>query len=243
MAEAGLIVYNVDGIVQIDSTYYNYTNAIKISVPTVRRMNRYTEVSVATFQYTGKRRIVAVKLEANTFVGLLPAVVDTPTTRTVEFAVWNKATASEGPAGPAPAGTLVTFYLFDEPEHVGSMGLQVFNASGKLVFSSESKYMRVIASWTSAFNPVSIVATVPMARDVPSAIVLGRFNGKWNETYMSMDKFMFEEAQHMVARKDGANIILRPQVYYTDNYASPSGVSYNENNWDCSIIAVDVSGY
>lgn len=58
---------------------------------------------------------------------------------------------TNGVAGIVKAGTdTTTWYSFDRPTAVGTAGLQVFDATGKLVFDAANQYARVVDVFSGA---------------------------------------------------------------------------------------------
>ncbi|QBC44471.1 hypothetical protein [Iodobacter fluviatilis] len=132
MAEAGLRVFTPSGVLQIDSNYKNLEFRRKVQLTSVLDSWGQAGQGVASFS--------ALPGEENAILALAPA----PNTGGVAY--WRK----DGGVHrfyTSGGGQSFTVYVFAEPLQYApsGCGLRIRSADGQIVFSSEKRYMRVVA--------------------------------------------------------------------------------------------------
>lgn len=136
----GLEVYNNDGLLQVTENYRNYLFDTKMTITgtlivTWPRYGYFYTVVVANGS------MVAFKGVGNSFVGLHSATIGATNT-TYEF-------FSPNISGPTPSATFYVFSTDKQPPNV-PYGLEVYDSSGGLVFSSNSLYMKPTTAWSGS---------------------------------------------------------------------------------------------
>lgn len=127
-------VLNTAGIVQISDDYHNLAFIQKSIVTTTTSIftnGSTVTVSGGTFTYTGTTPIIAIRSSA---LATITGASKSGSTWTYSFAI----------AGPI--GSTATIYIFDEPQALSGneYGLIVKNASNKIVYDSNQKYMKLV---------------------------------------------------------------------------------------------------
>lgn len=144
-----------------------------------------------------------------------------------------------------PAGVSVTVFTFDEPT-VGSFGLQVYNASGQVVFDSSNKYARVVdvVSGTTA----QIVKTYTSGRTYAVAYLK---KGSRQQRQFTSSGCGAGSARNWLSRysstvKVAANVVTFDWEMYYDwgAYDVCEPRSYNSyTDTSFTAVVIDVTGY
>lgn len=142
---AGLTIVNGSNTVQIDENYKNLALASKVAISTTitpggSNWGNYQHADVVYASRYSEPPMVSVEATEASFVMLLSASGNTFTYRIVFLA-----------AGSTVAGT---FWIFDQPPSTSSstLGLQVFDAQGRLTFDALFRYARVVGRMSVPFQ-------------------------------------------------------------------------------------------
>lgn len=125
---AGFQVFGDHGSVQIDQNFINYSLLQKgdVWVDTYVANINYTQISVNAIA-----PILCIRNTTGNYVAVAYM------TRSGSTFTWRLA---------ATAGTTITYYVFDQiPNNQAATGLTVFDASGRVTFSSDYDPMRIVA--------------------------------------------------------------------------------------------------
>jgi hypothetical protein len=150
---AGLTVYNDDGIYQIDETTINLSLISRGTASTFATHGSgavYVDIVV-----TAESPIFAFRAPAaNLIVAALSGVSKSGSTWTFRLVV-----ADRDPA----AVRQLDWFVYDRPVVAASFGLEVYDSTGALRFSSALKPMRVIGYGESSYSAPSPIAVVGFA--------------------------------------------------------------------------------
>ena len=238
MAEAGLTVFNDANVIQIDSTYFNYTLRQKIVGTVVDELigGRYSVKTLTITHNVAGPSIVAIQMPEGREIGLISCIAGSGGV-TMKYAIYHF---------PDPVGMQLTVYVFGAPVHTGNFGLQVFNAQGQLVFSSESGYMKVLANWLSPSQGAGGVGTTGpfyMYKDVPNAaLVISRWAGDYDVRFYRNDYWFEENTNILTYKKTGTRIDTNSLQIYKYGYSTTSGPSFHDNLWENAAMILDVTG-
>ena len=200
----GLQIINDSGYIQIDDTYRNLqlVQIIPVSIPTGTGTPR-------TITFTGSNAAVLVARNQGLVYAMCDLHVDAGGTNYTGYVYYNNGTGS--------AKTMY-FYLFDTVDTVDThgVGLEVFDPTGKPVYSSKNKNMSVSTDFSKELGMFvyrklfAMIPTGPGPNDVAIITRLYRINGG-----------AIEFANQIIARVQGA-----PGNYNTEGYFTVDLTNY-----------------
>jgi hypothetical protein len=144
---AGLTVINDWGTYQIDDTTYNLSFISKgsafVGCDQVNSEGNFAAVSQFAFNIQGPLENPVIALRMDNDMGF--GIYNFQWTQNVDLYTVEVNIMSDNPA--VLSGTL-TWYVFDRPKAIGSgnSGLEVYDANGKLKFSSANAPMRIVSA-------------------------------------------------------------------------------------------------
>lgn len=156
---AGLQVYGSHGVFQIDGTFKNLALRAKYSVVTTAALG---SVGVTANQS---------KTDIFSHTGITNPVVAVRCTTQGATLYWLSGSQFQIACNGA-VGTAIDIYVFGDPiPSVGGKYLQVYNASGELVFDAGQKYMRVVGIATP--NSLAYSQSFPAGRIYAAVVTAG----------------------------------------------------------------------
>lgn len=223
---AGLQVYNSDGVFQIDGEFKNLCLRSKVTVT----------CNVATSNGTNNNYASA----AQNYSGITNLVIALRSSATC-MVYWVSAT--QFVIISDTNGASVTVYLFgDPPAASGTSGLQVYNATGQLVFDSDRQYMRV-----AGFQIMSAhFATYNYPAGKTYATIAS--GGFWGRTIATgappgASNYYLSEWQRPGWSWSGTTLTMAGISTYFSFFPDSAGPITYESLSDTFILVLDVTGY
>jgi hypothetical protein len=140
----GLEIYDASGVLQVSSTMFGFFCRKSGTVTSTARVNGNTNPSSLSISITGYTR----------------PIIAFQTTATVAFSGLSGSTMTF--ASSAAIGTVVQYYIFDISSAMTSApgaGLQVYDATGNLVFTSAQYPMQILARITTTTGTVTFAGS------------------------------------------------------------------------------------
>lgn len=174
----GFQAFNDNNYVQIDDQYSNLRLVTKGTLPAGKNV-----VSV-----TGTYPLVVLRLEQ-------------PTGGTDVFAYPESCIRSGGKwdftlsttlGGVFKPGTVFEYYVFDKAEPTPSnFGLQTFDSTGKLIYDSNDRYLKIVSQITTP--NFRNIGTIPVPSGKKYGLIFGRFPGKTMTYYQPTGNLCFTQ--------------------------------------------------
>lgn len=238
---AGLQVFNTDNIVQIDDEYSNLKFMNKGSVS--------TSSSVITIDVpSATSPLVAVQLTDNGVGNELSRAYVVLRQTVQNGNVWTFTFSID--IGITGQVATLTYYVFDQiATQASNFGLQTFDPSGRLIFDSNDKWLKIAsiissANWSSEGYGNHKFINMGNARSY--AVVFGDLGGQWTGVNIPANPPMPQIYDYRV---DGIGIRTVAGGFYTDLtllyrfQATNTTGAAGTGSWPSfSLLLVDVTG-
>lgn len=226
--QAGLQIYNDNNLIQIDSSFSNWS-VIKKGTLVLNSSDSEFSSGGTQLNVAGVNPLIAIQGVNNNRTFRTRRLKQANGTFTFVFHM-----AQGAWAGPPT----IKYWIFDQPTQAGSLGLQVFDQASKLVFDSSREYMRVMGliTQTGTFPYFGLKTTEYTFASNSLAVVSCQQAIKTDE-YGSGQGNGYT-VYSITARPLGNKVITYDGV----EYDLGGGLAYRYARPNSSILVLDVSG-
>jgi hypothetical protein len=220
MAE-GLEVVNDTGTYQITGEYVNLSLITKGTSTLVTDSSYFAQTIVSrTITYTGKNPVVAFSCS-----GRMNVMVISNSGSNWTFFFTAKALAN---------GTPFDYWIFDDIDQLSitdTVGLEVYDGSGNLVYHSSSKPMRIVGLGAGTYPSGKVYAAAQ-----------SHLNMTYNETDLGGGLYRINTSYGGCSIN--SNVVAIASTIY-ENYTTtgPTGMSYSTSTGNSVYVILDVTGY
>ena len=220
---AGIQIFNDSGYIQITESYRNMQYIGKGTIASFTDLLLPTNVLHIAFRCATSR------------VGVIYNGVDASTGQVrVRFAT-------------PTVGTVVTYYMFGYPTTKSGSMFEIYDGSGRLVFSDNNTYMKVLASQAGSITEANIysgfstsegntVATVATTAGLTTAVLLGSFISKLRVPVNSPAGIAI---WGMAFTFNATSILAQTVFHYMTS--PPADDNYWSVNLDYNFLVIDVT--
>lgn len=145
-------------------------------------------------------------------------------------------------AGAANVDTIITVYVFDYSSVQGNYGLQTFDATGKLVFDSSMRYMKVVGIATFANYETAVLPTLPIGNY--AYVVSGAFCEieDYHDAYETGEAFAVTNIWRYMLQSTTTGAIGKVENVFNMHTSIGNTSPFNNSIRAGSILFIDVAG-